>query len=57
MNRSADFLLGGATKNKKESKKPVPTAWRERIPAEDYEGLRDTFLLFDEDGSGKIDPQ
>jgi hypothetical protein len=47
MNRSADFLLGGAPKNKKEAKKPVPVTWRERISPEDYESLRDTFLLFD----------
>ncbi len=38
-------------------KKEVPTAWRDRISPEDYEQLRDVFLLFDEDGSGIIDPQ
>ncbi len=37
--------------------KKVPTAWRERVNPEDYEHLRDVFLLFDEDGSGTIDPQ
>lgn len=56
MNRSADFLLNGPVKGKKETKKPVPTAWKDRISHEDYESLRDTFLIFDEDGSGKIDP-
>ncbi len=39
------------------AKKDVPTAWRDRISPEDYEQLRDVFLLFDEDGSGIIDPQ
>ncbi len=39
------------------TKKDVPTAWRDRISSEDYEQLRDVFLLFDEDGSGIIDPQ
>jgi hypothetical protein len=46
MNKSADFLLSGASK-KKDTKKPVPTSWKERISPEDYEGLRDTFLIFD----------
>lgn len=39
------------------AKKDVPTAWRDRISPEDYEQLRDVFLVFDEDGSGIIDPQ
>jgi Ca2+-binding EF-hand superfamily protein len=39
------------------AKKEVPTAWRDRIAPEDYEQLRDVFLVFDEDGSGIIDPQ
>jgi Ca2+-binding EF-hand superfamily protein len=38
-------------------KKEVPTAWKDRVSHEDYEQLRDVFLLFDEDGSGIIDPQ
>jgi Ca2+-binding EF-hand superfamily protein len=38
-------------------KKEVPTAWKDRVNHEDYEHLRDVFLLFDEDGSGIIDPQ
>jgi Ca2+-binding EF-hand superfamily protein len=45
---------GSATK---QTKKEVPTAWRDRISPEDYEQLRDVFLIFDEDGSGTIDPQ
>lgn len=56
MNKSADFLMSGPPKAKKETKKPVPVAWRDRLSPADYEGLRDTFLIFDEDGSGKIDP-
>jgi Ca2+-binding EF-hand superfamily protein len=56
MNRSVDFVMNGNPKAKKEAKKPVPVAWRERISPADYESLRETFLIFDEDGSGKIDP-
>lgn len=36
--------------------KPVPTAWKDRLLAEDYEDLKQTFEVFDEDGSGTIDP-
>jgi Ca2+-binding EF-hand superfamily protein len=50
---SQSSIKGSNTKAKKE----VPTAWRDRISPEDYESLRDVFLLFDEDGSGTIDPQ
>lgn len=39
------------------AKKEVPTAWKDRVSPEDYEHLRDVFLVFDEDGSGTIDPQ
>ena len=38
-------------------KKVVPTAWKDRISPEEYEHLRDVFVVFDEDGSGTIDPQ
>jgi Ca2+-binding EF-hand superfamily protein len=37
--------------------KPVPTAWKDRLLAEDYEELKQTFEVFDEDQSGTIDPQ
>jgi len=33
-----------------------PTTWKERLTEEDYNELRDTFNVFDEDGSGSIDP-
>jgi Ca2+-binding EF-hand superfamily protein len=36
--------------------KPVPTAWKERLNGEDYDELKNTFDVFDEDGSGTIDP-
>jgi Ca2+-binding EF-hand superfamily protein len=36
--------------------KPVPTAWKERLNAEDWDELKNTFDVFDEDGSGTIDP-
>ena len=51
--QSASSVKGSGSKIKKEA----PTAWRDRISPEDYEHLRDVFLLFDEDGSGIIDPQ
>lgn len=44
-----------ATNSGKQSK-PVPTAWKDRLLAEDYEELKHTFEVFDEDGSGTIDP-
>jgi Ca2+-binding EF-hand superfamily protein len=43
--------------NNPKAKKEVPTAWRDRINPQDYEHLRDVFLIFDEDGSGSIDPK
>lgn len=36
--------------------KVVPTSWKDRLTAEDYEELVHTFEVFDEDGSGTIDP-
>jgi len=39
------------------AKKEAPTAWIDRVNSEDYEQLRDVFLVFDVDGSGTIDPQ
>ena len=36
--------------------KPAPTQWKDRLAAEDYEELKNTFDVFDEDGSGTIDP-
>lgn len=38
---------------------PAPTkvtSWKDRLTEEDYNELRDTFNVFDEDGSGSIDP-
>jgi len=31
-------------------------SWKDRLAPEDYEGLVETFRVFDEDGSGTIDP-
>lgn len=50
------FFLIKSPAGSKTTKK-APTEWRERISPESYEQLRDTFLIFDEDGSGTIDPQ
>ncbi|MCB0368045.1 MAG: EF-hand domain-containing protein [Bdellovibrionales bacterium] len=36
--------------------RPVPTQWKDRLAPEDYEELKQTFDVFDEDGSGTIDP-
>ena len=33
-----------------------PTSWKDRLTEEDYNELRDTFAVFDEDNSGSIDP-
>ncbi len=32
------------------------TSWKDRLTQEDYNELRETFNVFDEDGSGSIDP-
>lgn len=45
------------SQSQSKSKNQAPTAWRDRINPDDYEGLRDVFLVFDDDGSGTIDPQ
>ena len=37
-------------------KAPAPTTWKDRISEQDYEELKATFDLFDEDGGGTIDP-
>ncbi len=36
--------------------KVVPTSWKDRLLPQDYEDLKTTFEVFDEDGSGTIDP-
>ncbi len=33
-----------------------PTSWKDRLNEEDYNELKETFTVFDEDGSGSIDP-
>ena len=37
--------------------KQATLSWKERLHPEDYESLRNTFDLFDEDHSGYIDPE
>jgi len=44
-----------ATTSSKVQPKPL-TSWRDRILPEDYDELKNTFDVFDEDGSGTIDP-
>lgn len=38
------------------AKQPAQLSWKDRLTAEDYEELKTTFEIFDEDGSGSIDP-
>ena len=47
---------GVTTKSVTSSVKQGALSWKERLHPEDYEQLRLTFELFDEDGSGTIDP-
>ena len=35
---------------------PAQLSWKDRLAPEDYEDLKQTFDVFDEDGSGTIDP-
>ncbi len=50
--------------NKSKTSAPVPnksgppakTSWKDRISSADYDELKSTFDLFDEDGGGTIDP-
>ena len=42
--------------NQSKSSAPVSTNWKDRIDPEDYEELKTTFEVFDEDNSGYIDP-
>ena len=51
MSRTAKSGAGSA-----KISKPVPTQWKDRLAPEDYEELKSTFEVFDEDGSGTIDP-
>lgn len=37
--------------------KPASLTWKEKLHPEEYEGLKNTFDLFDEDHSGLIDPE
>jgi Ca2+-binding EF-hand superfamily protein len=38
------------------AKTNAPSGWKDRLTAEDYDELKQTFEIFDEDGSGTIDP-
>jgi Ca2+-binding EF-hand superfamily protein len=37
--------------------KQVTLSWKDKLQPEEYEGLKNTFDLFDEDHSGLIDPE
>lgn len=38
------------------AKPAAQQSWKDRLTTEDYEELKSTFEVFDEDGSGTIDP-
>lgn len=38
------------------AKPAAQLSWKDRLTAEDYDELKQTFDIFDEDGSGSIDP-
>lgn len=57
MNKSKHVASGVKNSQANNSKKDVPIAWKDRISHQEYEHLREAFLIFDEDGSGTIDPQ
>lgn len=39
-----------------QTKPAASLAWKDRLAPEDYDELKNTFEVFDEDGSGSIDP-
>lgn len=45
-----------AASNAKPATKAPPSSWKDRLVPEDYDELKQTFEVFDEDGSGTIDP-
>ncbi len=51
--------MSRTSKNPTPAPQPVKTGsltWKDRLTAEDYEELKNTFEVFDEDHSGSIDP-
>jgi centrin-1 len=54
MSRATTNTAKQATSSKVTSK-PTPTNWKDRLDPIDYEELKSTFEVFDEDGSGTID--
>ena len=54
MSRATNNPVKPATSSKVTSK-PVPTNWKDRLDQQDWEELKNTFEVFDEDGSGTID--
>ena len=45
-----------AASNVKQPTKAPSSSWRDRLAPEDYDELKSTFEVFDEDNSGTIDP-
>jgi Ca2+-binding EF-hand superfamily protein len=52
MNKSKTAVTG----SKQATVVAQKTSWKDRISSNDYEELKATFDLFDEDGGGTIDP-
>lgn len=46
----------GASGSQKVPAKQIKTTYRDRLSQNDYDALKETFDLFDEDGGGTIDP-
>jgi len=56
MSRTAKPAQSTAKAPTSSAKIAKPTAWKDRLNGEDYDELKHTFEVFDEDGSGTIDP-
>ena len=57
MSRVTKQPVSGKTTTTTQSKGGQPLSWKERLHPQEYEQLRATFDIFDEDKSGVIDPQ
>lgn len=48
---------GTASQKGSQRAPPKATSWKDRISQADYDSLKETFDLFDEDHGGTIDPE
>ena len=56
MNKSKTAAQPAASQKGSQKVSAPSTSWKDRISEQDYEELKATFDLFDEDGGGTIDP-